>query len=235
MAESGFSEPPNRRGLGPNGASVTGMVLAGGLARRMGGVDKGLQSWKGQALALHALRRLERQVDTVAVNANRHLDHYREWRVPVWEDEVAGHLGPLCGLLTGLVHMSTPWLVTVPCDVPRFPEDLVRRLVDAAERGGAELAVAAAADDDPGGVRDEAPRRHPVFCLIHRDLQDDLRQALLEGERRVDRWTQGRRRVVVPFPDARAFANLNTLSDLARESGGWAPEATGSAVSDLRG
>lgn len=206
-------------GRGPHGAAVTGLVLAGGLARRMGGVDKGLQTWKGQPLARHALQRLWPQVDAVAVNANRHLDRYRDWGEPVWPDDLAGHLGPLSGWLTGLAHMSTPWLVTVPCDVPGFPTDLVGRMVEAVERSGAELAIAAAPDDTPDEVRRDGDlRRHPVFCLIHRDLEGPLRQALLDGERRVDRWTAGRRRAVVPFAHGRDFANLNTLDDLARDA-----------------
>ncbi len=109
----------------------TGLVLAGGRGSRMGGVDKGLQPFDGVPLALHALRRLRLQLDDVAINANRHLDDYAAFGAPVWPDDVEGRPGPLAGFLSALVRCPTPWLLTVPCDTPRFPADLAERMTAA--------------------------------------------------------------------------------------------------------
>ena len=111
---------------------ITGLVLAGGRGSRMGGVDKGLQDHRGIPLALHALRRLQPQVGTAMLSANRNLPDYEAMGVPVWSDSIEGYAGPLAGLLTGLEHARTDWLVTVPCDTPDFPSDLVDRLAEAA-------------------------------------------------------------------------------------------------------
>ena len=110
---------------------VTGLVLAGGRGTRMGGVDKGLQLFEGNPLALHALRRLQPQVAGVAVNANRNLPAYEAFDAPVWPDGLADYPGPLAGFLSGLSHCPTPWLLTIPCDTPRFPTDLAERMIEA--------------------------------------------------------------------------------------------------------
>ena len=112
---------------------ITGLVLAGGRGSRMGGVDKGLQNHHGVPLALHALLRLAPQVGLTMINANRNLAAYESMGVPVWPDALADFAGPLAGFLAGLEHCDTPYLVTVPCDSPRFPEDLVARLASALE------------------------------------------------------------------------------------------------------
>jgi molybdopterin-guanine dinucleotide biosynthesis protein A len=111
-----------------NRQDITGLILAGGRGSRMGGVDKGLQNHLGIPLALHALLRLQPQVGEVMINANRNLAAYESMGVPVWPDAWADYPGPLAGMLAGLEHCTTPWLVTVPCDAPLFPEDLVTRL-----------------------------------------------------------------------------------------------------------
>src|SRR4051812_8903666 len=100
----------------------------------MGGVDKGLQNFGGMPLALVTLMRLQPQVGEILVNANRNLAAYESFGVPVWPDALADYAGPLAGFLTGLEHCETPWLMTVPCDTPRFPPDLAERLAEAAER-----------------------------------------------------------------------------------------------------
>src|SRR3954467_2445754 len=105
-------------------AHITGLVLAGGRGSRMGGVDKGLQLHLGEPLARHALDRIAPQVGPRMISANRNLDAYRAMGVPVWPDAVSDYAGPLAGLLAGLQHADTPWLVTVPCDSPDFPDDL---------------------------------------------------------------------------------------------------------------
>ena len=112
---------------------ITGLVLAGGRGSRMGGVDKGLQSYHGVPLALHALLRLAPQVGSAMINANRNLAAYESFGVPVWPDALPDFAGPLAGFLAGLEHCETPYLVTLPCDSPLFPEDLVARLAQALE------------------------------------------------------------------------------------------------------
>src|SRR3954468_21586075 len=112
---------------------ITGVILAGGRGSRMGGVDKGLQNFNGMPLALHTLMRLQPQVGHVLINANRNLGAYESFGVPVWPDVLADFAGPLAGFLAGLENCETPWLVTVPCDTPLFPADLVERLAQAAD------------------------------------------------------------------------------------------------------
>lgn len=188
-------------------AQVTGLVLAGGRGSRMGGIDKGLQPFEGRALVQHALERLAPQVGAIGVNANRNLEAYAAMGVPVWPDPLADYPGPLAGFLAGLEQCATPWLVTVPCDSPRLPTDLVQRLAAAALQADAELAVAAIEED--GALREQ-----PVFCLLQRALAPRLRAFLQEGGRKIDRWTGQQRGVTVCFDDAAAFFNANTLDDL---------------------
>jgi molybdopterin-guanine dinucleotide biosynthesis protein A len=115
-------------------SDVTGLVLAGGRGSRMGGVDKGLQNHRGVPLALHALLRLQPQVGALMVNANRNLGAYEAFGAPVWPDPIDGFVGPLAGFLAGLERCETPWMVTVPCDSPAFPEQLVERLAQGAPK-----------------------------------------------------------------------------------------------------
>ncbi|MBP7914875.1 MAG: molybdenum cofactor guanylyltransferase MobA [Vitreoscilla sp.] len=192
---------------------ITGLVLAGGRGSRMGGVDKGLQGHQGMPLALHALLRLQLQVGAAMVNANRNLAAYESMGVPVWPDPLADYPGPLAGLLAGLEHCDTPYLVTVPCDTPNFPEDLVARLAAALEAGGADIAMAASLED--GQMRSQ-----PVFCLLKTELLESLVAFLQSGERKVDRWTGQHRCVVVPFDDSSAFFNANTLAELQQLQNG---------------
>ncbi len=186
---------------------ISGLVLAGGRGSRMGGVDKGLQNYRGVALALHALLRLQPQVGTVMINANRNLGAYEAMGVPVWPDAMPDYPGPLAGLLTGLERCETPYLVSVPCDTPGFPLDLVAQLSAALVRDDAEIAMAAAPEDG-------ALRTQPVFCLLKADLLGSLVQYLQSGQRKIDRWTAMHRCVVVEFDDPEAFFNANTLAEL---------------------
>jgi molybdopterin-guanine dinucleotide biosynthesis protein A len=186
---------------------ITGLVLAGGRGSRMGGVDKGLQDHRGTPLALHALRRLQPQVGTAMLSANRNLPDYEAMGVPVWSDSIEGYAGPLAGLLTGLEHARTDWLVTVPCDTPDFPPDLVDRLAEAAAAQGAEIAMAATRED--GELRAQ-----PVFCLLRTGLAPSLLAFLQAGERKFGKWTAQHRMVQVAFDDAAAFFNANTSDEL---------------------
>ena len=179
---------------------ITGLVLAGGRGSRMGGVDKGLQDHRGIPLALHALRRLQPQVGTAMLSANRNLPDYEAMGVPVWSDSIEGYAGPLAGLLTGLEHARTDWLVTVPCDTPDFPSDLVDRLAEAAAAQGAEIAMAATRED--GELRAQ-----PVFCLLRTGLAPSLLAFLQAGERKFGQWTAQHRREQVASDAAAAVFN----------------------------
>lgn len=192
---------------------ITGLVLAGGRATRFGGADKGLEKFLGQPLAQAALQRLAPQVGPLAISANRHLDEYARFGVPVWSDTLADFPGPLAGMLSGLEHIRTQWLLTVPCDSPRFPPDLVSRLGQAIMRDKSRCAFAAAPDPASG-----EQRLHPVFCLLHRSLRASLDACLAAGEHRVMHWLRGQPHSIVTFDlpgdDANAFANTNTPQDL---------------------
>ena len=186
---------------------ITGLILAGGRGSRMGGVDKGLQNFHGVPLALHALLRLGPQVGHVMINANRNLGAYEAFGAPLWPDALPDFAGPLAGFLAGLEQCETPYLVTVPCDSPQFPLDLVQRLAHALEANGAEIAVAATLEDG-------AMRTQPVFCMMKAGVMETLVRFTHEGQRKIDRWTALYRCVEVAFDDARAFANANTLAEL---------------------
>ena len=194
--------------------AITGVILAGGRGSRMGGADKGLQNFNGVPLALHTLLRLSPQVGEIMINANRNLAAYESFGVPVWPDSTSlgEYAGPLAGFMTALERCETPYLLTVPCDTPLFPTDLVARLADALEREDAEFAVAAAPEED-GQLRPQ-----PVFCLMHTGLLESLMRFTQGGGRKIDAWTAQHKTVTVPFDrpedDARGFFNANTLAEL---------------------
>ncbi len=184
-------------------AGVTGVVLAGGLGRRMGGADKGLLAYDGRPLAQQVAERLAPQVETLFINANRNRDAYTAFGYPVISDAVPDFAGPLAGLHAALAAAATPWVVTAPCDSPFFPEDLVARLHAALVANDAELAVATAEG-----------RTHAAFCLCRRDLAAPLADYLAGGGRRVIDWQTSRRQVLVAFPQPGVFRNLNTPEEL---------------------
>lgn len=184
----------------------------------MGGVDKGLQTFNGMPLALHALMQLQlgAAVGRFMVNANRNLVVYESFGAPVWPDGMADYAGPLAGFLTGLEHCETPLLLTVPCDTPLFPLDLVPRLAAALEAANADIAMVSAPEvDEDGAVR---LRPQPVFCLLRATLRDSLARFTAEGGRKIGAWTARHSTVLVPFDrphdNPRAFFNANTLADL---------------------
>jgi molybdenum cofactor guanylyltransferase len=187
--------------------AVTGLVLAGGRGTRMGGVDKGLQTHLGVPLAQYALERLRPQVGALMLNANRNLAAYSALGVPVWPDEMAEYPGPLAGMLAGLSHCGTPYLVTVPCDTPNFPLDVVARLVEGLEID-AEMATAYTQEV-------EGLRAQPVFCLMKASLRDSLNAFIRSGERKTGLFAAQHHSTRVVFHDPAAFANANTLDELA--------------------
>lgn len=186
---------------------ITGLILAGGKGSRMGGVDKGLQLHSGMTLTEHALRRLRPQVANVLINANRHISAYEAFAAPVLPDALPDQPGPLAGFLTGLMHAKTEYLVTVPCDTPNFPDDLVVRLAQALAHKDADIAMAAT----PSA---EGVQMQPVFCLMKVSLKDSLAQFTALGQRKIDKWTATHRCVEVLFEDALAFFNANTAEEL---------------------
>lgn len=195
---------------------ITGMVLAGGRGSRMGGVDKGLQPFHGVPLALHALQRLQRQVGHCMLNANRSLEHYAQFGVPVHTDVLPDYPGPLAGFLTGLTHCSTDWLLTVPCDSPCFPQDLAARMTAVAAQQDAQIVLAAGPEVGRDGTLQVRPQ--PVFALLHHSLLPSLQTFVHEGGRKIDAWTsqhcQALCRFDLPGDDPQAFANANTLDEL---------------------
>ncbi|MCE2856934.1 MAG: molybdenum cofactor guanylyltransferase MobA [Comamonadaceae bacterium] len=201
-----------------NDLSITGLILAGGRGARMGGVDKGLQNFNGTPLTLHTLMRLQMQdaatLSELMVVANRNLSAYESFGVQVWPDSTDGFAGPLAGFLTGLERCETDLLLTVPCDSPLFPLNLTQRLLDDLIAEDAEIAVAAAKEED-GSVRAQ-----PVFCLMRVSLLESLVKFMQTGGRKIDAWTAQHKTVLVPFDtddvDPRAFFNANTLEELHR-------------------
>jgi molybdopterin-guanine dinucleotide biosynthesis protein A len=186
---------------------ITGLILAGGRGSRMGGVDKGLQPFRGAPMALHVMMRLSPQVGAIMINANQNLAPYESFGVPVWPDELQGFAGPLAGLHTGLIHCETDYLVTAPCDSPFLPADLVQRLGDALGEHDADLAVAITGE---GASR----QPHPVFCLLKTSLLPHLAQYLQNGGRKIDAWYASLAVTEVRFDDEGAFRNINTLEEL---------------------
>lgn len=186
---------------------LTGMILAGGEGRRMGGRDKGLEPFAGLPLVGHVVKRLKDQVAELLINANRNADAYQFFadRViadQVMDDEEGGFKGPLMGIYSGLRAAKTPWLLVAPCDSPALPDDLVARMVEgiASEHGEHDIAVAF-----------DGERLHPVVALIRTSLADDLAASLAEGERKIDRWYARHDWCRVDMSDCPdAFANLNT-------------------------
>jgi molybdopterin-guanine dinucleotide biosynthesis protein A len=184
---------------------VTGVVLAGGQGSRMGGVDKGLQPFRGKPMVAHAIERLAPQVDELLVNANRNPAEYEGFGRRVIADEIPGFAGPLAGFERGLAHASGTLVATAPCDSPFLPTDLVVRLRKALEEAKADLAVAKTGS-----------QAHPVFCLMRRTVHPSLSAFLGRGERKIDRWYASLEVVEVAFDDeADAFLNINTREELA--------------------
>jgi molybdopterin-guanine dinucleotide biosynthesis protein A len=188
----------------PNRAEVTGLVLAGGRASRMGGLDKGLVAFGGRSLVERVIERIRPQVGELLISANRNIDRYRAFGFPVLLDEAGGlepFPGPLAGLLAGLRAARTRWVAAVPCDAPFLPADLVVRL--AASLGASRAAFACVGD-----------RAEPVFCLLRADLAEDLAAALADGERRTGAWLRSVGAAPAVFMQAASFANFNTLQAL---------------------
>ena len=183
---------------------ISGLVLAGGRGRRMGGTDKGLVHLNQEPFITHVLRRLAPQVNDILINANQNLEIYRGFGYPVIADAIEGFAGPLAGLERGLAVSAQDWVLTVPVDSPFLAHDLAVRLARAIETEHADLAIAKTHE-----------RTHPVFCLCPKRLHPSLIDFMKKGGRKIDAWFAAHHVVAVPFDDnPLAFTNINTLEEL---------------------
>ncbi len=183
--------------------SITGVILAGGMGRRMGGEDKGLISLGSHPMVEYALRAMDAQVDRLVISANRNQELYARYGHPVLADEIGEYFGPLAGMAAALQAAPAGWVITVPCDSPLICGDYVIRMREALEKSGAEVAVAR-----------DSERIQPVFALISTDLHDSLLRFLESGERKIDRWYAMHRCIEVDFSDREEmFLNVNRPED----------------------
>jgi len=187
---------------------MTGLILAGGRAQRMGGIDKGLIPFHGKPLIESSIARLKNQVGSILINANRNITKYASYGYPIIMDETPDFSGPLAGFTAGLKTCQTPYLLTTPCDSPLLPTDLGTKLAAEMERGDFQLVYASSKEAD-GKVWAQ-----PVFCLMRADLQEPLEVYLQKGDLKIDRWFKELRSSTVVFNDAQSFANVNTPDEL---------------------
>ena len=184
--------------------SISAVILAGGQAKRMGGVDKGLQPLQGKPLFQFIYDRLHSQVEHISVNANRNQAIYAVAGLPVFGDNIEGFQGPLSGILTALERADSDFVLFVPCDSPFFPDNLLEKLKSAVDFHGVSIAY----------VHD-GEREHPTFCLMACGIKDKLAAYLASGERRMLQFMRQNGAVSVDFSENKAaFTNINTLDEL---------------------
>ena len=189
---------------------ITGLILAGGRAQRMGGIDKGLIPFRGKPLIESAITKLKPQVQTIVINANRNITKYATYGYPVIMDDTPDFSGPLAGFSVGLKACKTSFLLTSPCDSPLLPNNLAELLVAEMERGDFQLVYASSKEAD-GKIWAQ-----PVFCLMRSNLNDSLDQFLQKGDLKIDRWFKELRSSTVIFNDPQVFANVNTPEELTK-------------------
>lgn len=183
--------------------NITAVILAGGRGSRLGGQDKGLLEFAGRPIIEHILEAISPQAGAVIINANRNLQHYSKYGQPVISDEMADYQGPLAGFAAALAASSTDYIMTIPCDGPFVPADLIARMSRAMLDQHAELAVA-----------HDGQRMQPVYALIPRTLESSLQQFLDSGDRKIDRWYALHTSALADFSDvADTFFNINTDDD----------------------
>ncbi|WP_297892686.1 molybdenum cofactor guanylyltransferase MobA [Shewanella sp.] len=179
---------------------IDAVILAGGMARRMGGDDKGLVELNGKTMIEHTIDRIKPQVKEILINANRNQTRYAEFGFKVISDEHTGFLGPLAGMISAMGQTEADYLLVVPCDCPLLPLDLVPRMLAAINTEDAEIAVAS-----------DGEYEQPVVLLLKPCLRDSMKAFLEAGERKVDFWYAKHHFVVESFADqANAFVNVNT-------------------------
>ncbi len=185
---------------------LTACVLAGGLGTRLGGVDKGWVEIAGTPLIQHVMERLQSQVNVGLINANRGINEYAQLGWPVVADLVSDFAGPLAGISAGLDAARTDWVLFVPVDAARLPDDLALRLCAAVKQNGSSAAFVCTHDGPM-----------PVCCLISRSLRDDLRQALADGERSVIAWLRQHQAATVNYDEwPREYWSVNTPEERER-------------------
>ena len=185
--------------------SISAIILSGGRATRMNGVDKGLVLLQNKPLIAHVIVRLQPQVDEIFINANREIAHYEAFGLPVLKDENEEFIGPLAGFCLGLQHAKHEYFLTVPCDSPLLPLDLAQRLLNGMLESLMDIAVSSSAGNT-----------HPVFCLMKKSVLPSLLAYIESGERKVSTWQKSQKYVEVDFSDcSEAFTNLNTFEDLS--------------------
>lgn len=183
---------------------ISAIILSGGRATRMNGLDKGLIVLQNKPLIQHVIERLTPQVDEIIINANREISAYKKFGLQVLQDEHENFIGPLAGFSLGLTHAKHDYVLTVPCDSPQLPQDLAERLMKYLLNHDADIAIAISKDN-----------LYPVFSLSKKSMLPSLTHYLQQGERKVSTWQKSLKYVVVDFSDdPDAFINLNTLEDL---------------------
>lgn len=185
--------------------TITGIILAGGRAKRMNGQDKGLITLNGQTMISHIITQLEPQVDEIVINANRNIDEYKTYALKVISDQhFNDYHGPLAGMLSGMQHCDSDYILTVPCDSPFIPADLCRRLLLTLTTHDADICVVHDGD-----------RLQPVFSLIKTGLQQSLKNYLDNGDRKIDLWYKQHNMVTADFSDHKTISlNINTPDEL---------------------
>lgn len=184
---------------------ISAIILSGGRATRMNGVNKGLVLLQNKPLIQHVIGRLKPQVGEMLINANREIVHYQAFGLPVIQDEDADFIGPLAGFILGLQHAKHNYVLTVPCDSPLLPLDLADRLNNSMAAARADIAIASS----DGNI-------YPVFCLMKKSVLPSLLAYIVSGERKVSAWQKSLNYIEVDFSDnSQAFTNLNTFDDLA--------------------
>lgn len=185
---------------------ITAVILAGGMGKRMGGVDKGQVLFNGRPLIEHILSIIEPQVGAILINANRNQEKYAKYGCPVISDTLTGYQGPLAGFLSGFQHAKTQYMLVVPCDGPLLPTDLVSRLVTALTSSQSDIAVAY-----------DGHRLQPVYALLKTSLLPSLTAFLDAGDRKIDLWYAKHKMALADFSDIpQTFQNINTPEDHAR-------------------
>jgi len=183
---------------------ITGVILAGGQARRMEGQDKGLVLLNNKPMIEYIIEILKPQVGSILINANRNHDKYAEYGFDIVSDELSGFHGPLAGMASSLNKIQTPYMLTAPCDSPFIPEDLAQRLITSLETENADISVA-----------HNGERMQPVFCLMKKELLSSMNNFLSQGERKIDKWFNQHTLAIADFSDIpKTFDNLNTLEDI---------------------
>ena len=183
---------------------ISGVILAGGLARRMGGIEKALVEFRGETLLSHVIKRVQPQVKTLYLNVNKKLEQYQEFNLPILKDEKKGFLGPLAGILTAFNKIETHYLLVVPCDAPFVSLNLAETLFKEMQYQNAL-----------GAVVHDGERLQPTFLLLHKQLRNDLEIYLNNGQRSIELWLERHLIAKVDFSSqTNDFISFNTFEEL---------------------